>query len=374
MKTTRTVRLTVAIAAAGMAGALAAANPATAATDGWTVVTTPVSPNGNDNLNSVGAASDNDAWAVGNTFIAPDANGNTALPLTMHWNGTAWRSVPVTGAAVNSVLQGVAGTAGDAWAVGRSGVSYNNSVPVLLHWNGTAWSAASQPATAGSLAAAAYLSPTNVWAVGRGGRFGPQLVEHFDGTAWSTVTVPPADPAFPSGDQLLAVSAPAANDVWAVGQSSLGPFAQHWNGTAWSLTMLASSGGNLPSGVAATGPNDVWATVNSQNGGNAYVQHFNGTAWSVSTTRPGTEYPTLAGVAARSGTDVWVAGGFLGNINTPSPTREVRTLHWDGTAWTAGTAPNGGGVQINGATVAAGGQRVWVVGTAAAGFTLTRTT
>ena len=359
--------------AVGLAGALLATGPASAATDGWTVVTTPRSATGNDSLNAAGAATDSDAWAVGTTFIPPDANGSTAVPLTVHWNGTAWQAVAATAAPANSALFGVSGTASDAWAVGRRNQSgYGTSFPVLLHWNGTAWSNATQPAAAGALSGVADLGPTNAWAVGRSGRFGPQLIEHWDGTSWTTVDAPPADPTYPAGGQLLAISARTATDIWAVGRSSTaGAYAEHWNGTAWTLSLLPS--GDLPSGVAAVGPNNVWATVNTQNGGNAYVEHYDGTAWTVSATRPATEYPTLAGVAARGASDIWVAGGFLGNINTPSPTREVRTLHWNGSAWTVGTAPNGGGVGISGAAVAPGGQRVWVVGTASAGFALTRT-
>jgi hypothetical protein len=375
MNTRTRAKLVLGLAAA-LAGALVAASPATAATDGWSVVTTPSTGAGNDNVNGVGAASDSDAWAVGNTFIPPDANGTTALPLTLHWNGTSWQPVTATAAPANAVLLGVSGTASDAWAVGRRSQSgYNTSFPVLLRWNGTTWSTASQPVAAGALNAVADLGPTNAWAVGRSGRFGPQLIEHWDGTTWSTVDAPPADPTYPPGGQLMAISARTATDIWALGRSStVGAYAEHWNGTSWSLTLLAAGAGDLPTGVAAVGPNDVWATVNTQNGGAAYVQHFNGTGWTVSATRPATEYPTLAGIAARGANDIWVAGGFLGNINTPSPTREVRTLHWNGTAWTVGTAPNGGGVQVNGVTAAPGGQRVWVVGTAASSYALTRTT
>ena len=350
------------------------AGPATAATV-WSVSPTPSSGLGNDSLNGAGAVSDSDAWAVGTTFIAPDANGVTAVPLTLHWNGTAWAGVAAPAVTVNTVLTSVAASsASDGWAAGYSPLGYHSSVPVLLRWNGSAWSAVAQPAASGALAAVADLGAGNAWAVGRAGRFGPQLIEHWDGTAWTTMSAPQPDPTYTAGSQLLAISARASNDVWALGRSSTaGAFAEHWNGTAWSLSLLAAGSGDLPSAVVAVGADNVWATVNTYNGGNAYIQHWNGTAWSVSTTRPATEYPTLAGITARSATDIWAVGGFLGNIDTPSPTREIRTLHWDGAQWTAGTAPNGGGSQLNGSALAPGGARTWAVGTSTGAFVLTRT-
>jgi hypothetical protein len=361
--------------AAGTASLLVLASPATAATGAWSISPTPNSGRGNDSLNGVGAISDSDAWAVGTTFIVPDANGVTAVPLALHWNGTAWATVATPAVTVSTVLTDVAGaSATDAWAVGYSPLGYHSSAPVVLRWTGSAWSAAVQPAASGALAAVADLGPGNAWAVGRAGRFGPQLIEHWDGTAWTSVSAPQPDPTYTAGSQLLAVSARAANDVWALGRSStVGAYAEHWNGTAWSLSLLAAGSGDLPSAVVAVGSNDVWATVNTYNGGNSYVQHWNGTAWSVSATRPATEYPTLAGITARSATDIWAVGGFLGNINTPSPTREIRTLHWSGTQWTAGTAPNGGGSQLGGSALAPGGARSWAVGTSAGAFVLSRT-
>jgi hypothetical protein len=371
LSTRSTARLGLGVVA-GAVALLVMASPATAATGGWSIVTTPKSTNGNDSLNAVSALTDADAWAVGTTFIPPDPNGVSSLPLALHWNGTAWQKVATPPVTVSSILLGVAASsATDAWAVGRATTGYRVTAPVLLHWNGTAWSTASQPATSGSLNAVAALSSTNAWAVGRSGRFGPQLIEHWDGTQWTVLSAPDPDPTYPAGAQLTAISARAANDIWALGRSStVGAYALHWNGAAWSLSFLASVSGNLPTSVLALGANDVWATVNTYNGGDAFIEHWNGTAWSVSATRPATEYPTLAGLAARSATDVWAVGGFLGNINTPSPTREVRTLHWTGASWTVVDAPNGGGADISGAAAALGGSRVWVVGS----IVLTRTT
>ncbi len=65
----------------------------------------------------------------------------------------------------------------------------------------------------------ADISPTEAWAVGNtnsNGQTSPtQLIEHWDGTAWSLFS----GPSFPSGDEpgLTAMTAISANDIWAVG-------------------------------------------------------------------------------------------------------------------------------------------------------------
>jgi hypothetical protein len=67
------------------------------------------------------------------------------------------------------------------------------------------------------------------------------VIEHWDGTSWSVV---PSPNPFPNvNNSLDAVAAASANDIFAFGNSPLGPFSEHWNGTQWSII-------NTPSGVA----------------------------------------------------------------------------------------------------------------------------
>src|SRR5947207_2514046 len=55
----------------------------------------------------------------------------------------------------------------------------------------------------------------NAWAVGNDGHSG--LVEHWDGTAWTRVTVPDPNAGNIYGSRLTAISARSASDIWAVG-------------------------------------------------------------------------------------------------------------------------------------------------------------
>lgn len=62
--------------------------------------------------------------------------------LILHWNGTAWARVatPSPGTRFN-VLNGVSAvSARNAWAVGFYRNQAAGALPLILHWNGTAWS------------------------------------------------------------------------------------------------------------------------------------------------------------------------------------------------------------------------------------------
>jgi hypothetical protein len=216
------------------------------------------------------------------------------------------------------------------------------------------------------------------------GRTSP-LIEHWDGTQWGYVVIPEPDPAHPGATgHLTAISARAANDIWAVGSFSTiagtaiesGGYALHYNGSTWTSSIMAGPSGAGPTGVVAVGPNDVYATVNGgATSGDAFIEHWNGSSWSIVLTRPATEYPKLTGITARSATDVWAVGGFLAGATTSSPVRTTRSFHWDGTAWSiSGTPTPSGGADLSGVVRVPGSQRIWAVGTAAGSYVLTRTT
>jgi hypothetical protein len=94
------------------------------------------------------------------------------------------------------------------------------------------------------------------------------LILHWSGTAWTVV----ASPDHPGEeDELLGVSAPSANDVWAVGdfvdRTASTPTATtltlHWTGIVWSTVTSPSgpSGDTILTGTAAVPAttNQVWA-------------------------------------------------------------------------------------------------------------------
>ena len=76
-------------------------------------------------------------------------------------------------------------------------------------------------------------APNDVWAVGGStvdGSLYMNLIEHWNGSAWSIVPSPNAQWLQTQG--IDGISARSSNDIWAVGD---GPVALHWNGSAWAL-------------------------------------------------------------------------------------------------------------------------------------------
>jgi len=144
---------TLAGIAAGLAGLLGLAVPASAAA-GWTVVT-PAGTGGV--LTGSYALSDTDAWVVGY-----DGSDTVAL----NWNGTAWSTVSTptpSGSTPNwSFASVAASSASDAWAVGEQTAGTKIRDSLYEHWNGTAWSVVTGP-NEGDITAVLDFSPANAW-------------------------------------------------------------------------------------------------------------------------------------------------------------------------------------------------------------------
>jgi hypothetical protein len=327
---------------------------AAAATTGWTAETIPQSGN-NTLLLGASARTSADAWAVGEQFAG--AGQAPPPPVSYHWNGTAWSLVPTPTLGVSSALRGVsASTATDAWAVGFSLLGRRDFGTLMEHWNGTAWSVNSSLVVTGQaagLTGVADLSPTNAWAVGEGGTGG--LLEHWNGTAWSSVALP--DPNFSPGvDQ--SISASSASDIWVVGstvntttETTVGE-ALHYNGTAWSVVPMPLGAG----AVTDISPGDAWAV------GGASIEQWNGNVWSiVPSPTPGADLG-LTGVAARGPNDVYAVGDNIPSIN--GGTVQGVILRWNGSAWSADNDPTDGAYSpLFGAAAVSGAANEWAVGT-----------
>lgn len=157
-------------------------------------------------------------------------NGGTVL----HFDGDAWRA-QVTGTRAD--LWGVWGAArDDLWAVGGDVTS---GAPMMLHFDGAAWSTVSLPSLVRANVHALFKvwgsGPRDVFAVGQRG-----VVLHYDGAAWS-------EQFAGASDDLIAVWGTGPSQVVAVGGRGNGVVCV-WNGSAWSAHELAP----LP------GLNGVW--------------------------------------------------------------------------------------------------------------------
>jgi hypothetical protein len=115
------------------------------------------------------------------------------------------------------------------------------------------------------------------------------LVEHWDGVQWSVVASPNLSTR---RNELFAVSARAANDIWAVGYFfdditvDEDPLIEHWDGTAWTAfphqNFCAQTDCGVLLGVTAIAANDAWAVGSSADGFTPLIVHWNGAKWSAS--------------------------------------------------------------------------------------------
>jgi hypothetical protein len=348
------VALVLMLAAAGTASA---GLPNTG--NSWTVAQSP-NPGGWGNIIwSSSALTDRDVWAVGvqATFTSND-------PLALHWNGTTWTSVPVPTPvpdcedgniqwAGNSLNDVDAVAANDVWAVG--GDCYGIDT-LAEHWNGSSWSIVPGPQIPGGEWATLYgveaVSSSNAWAVGYAGSESP-LVEHWNGQAWSIVNVP--------GQGYLGdMASTGPNDVWAVGSSDTGPLVEHFNGSQWSVVSVPQPAGGYLGSVTALSPTNVWA-VGSQgiSATRTLVMHYDGKTWQVVPSPNPSEAASadnvLRGVAAVGPNDVWAVGMYQ-NEQTQIHQHRTLTEHWNGTSWSIVSSPSPGhSSELNTATVPARG-------------------
>jgi hypothetical protein len=216
-----------------------------------------------------------------------------------------WRVVSAHrfgGSPAYSSLDSVVSTGrNNSWAFGGADLlGPAGGTPVAEHWNGRSWRVVPLPSgLTGPIAAASAPAANDVWAVGGPGRF----VLHYNGSTWS-VARRWKHPLQPTG-----VTAFSPTDVWVFGD----PGTWHLHGSTW--TKVTGVAGSIQS-ASALSPHDIWAV-----GGSAGILlRFNGRSWGQVRSKALTGLQFGALLALSPG-NVWVDGGkFL--------------LHLKGTAWT----------------------------------------
>jgi len=295
----------------------------------------------------------------------------------------AWRVVDNQSGSWNNFLGGVAAVSPtDIWAVGNSqDATTANDQNLIEHWDGTAWSLVPTPNPtpgANDLNDVAAVASNDVWAVGASNASGidqPTSL-HWDGTAWTSVFTP-AVQGQPT--VLNDVSAIDTSHVWAVGEQYIpayniwNPLAELWIGPGWTIPpgTREGVGDNFLYGVAARAPTDVWAVgyfrqwLYQPSPRQVLIEHFDGNAWTVAASDPMPLDSTLLSVAATASNDAWAVGYTdLGNGNT-----SLLTLHWNGTKWTQVPSGNASsGVNKLGDVVAIAANNYYAVGYAGPGI------
>ncbi len=313
------------------------------------VVPTPNGNHGvrNNNLMAVSASSPSDIWAVGQT--------------TIHFDGMKWTafSAPTIAGDNTSYLDGVVDVSStEAWAAGIVGIGTGAPNQVIEHWDGTAWSVfqgpafgpADQPAIYGMTA----VSANDIWTVGSlltDNELLHSLFEHWDGSAWTAY-------AGTFYGFFRGVSADAPDDIWAVGYSGLNfvTFSQHFDGTAWQLvpTPDVGTGPNMLNGVVALAPNDVWAvgysTATEKPPQGKYdvpsktlIEHYDGTGWSVvpsPNVGPHSQYQSNKLYGVTAVSANDIWAFGAYEAASGNGNQLTLVLHWDGSSWTLVPSPS----------------------------------
>jgi hypothetical protein len=338
------------------------ASPADAAcTEAWNIVPSPnVGEAGGDfdnELSSLAVVNANDIWALGDWGTYGAARSTLAL----HWNGSSWAQVSTPNGVneVNWLIGSAALASNDVWAVGYTATNppeQSTSNTLIEHWNGASWAVIPSPnptpplsgggPVSNQLLGVAAVAANDVWAVGQSTDFGAgqTLIVHWNGTTWSTVQAPhPGEYSV-----LRSISAVSANDIWAVGTHYVNglqlTLVEHWNGSTWTVVNSPNDGPFLQEllRVRAVSANDVWAVgyhLSVFGASQVYqtsIFHYNGTAWTVVPSPDvNQENNYLWSVAGTSPTDAWAVGFYDTGFEL-----KTMTQHWDGSAWTILPSPN----------------------------------
>ena len=215
----------------------------------------------------------------------------------------------------------------------------------------TGWNRVSSPSIGNldnNLDAVSAGSANDVWAVGdyylsTNSTVLQNMAEHWDGTRWTEYPLPNVGS---NQNTLFGVSTLATGHAWAVGYYTNKNYidqtlVQQWDGTAWHVIPSPSPGAqrNILSGVAANSDSDVWAVGAQMDAAGTWhtlAEHYDGTSWTVvPPIDAGTGGNLLFGVKAVSGTSVYAVGEESGSAFPDQALVE----HWDGTRWTVLPSP-----------------------------------
>ncbi len=280
-----------------------------------------------------------------------------------------WYVGTVPGTGLDDILLGsTCANALSCWAVGVS-IQFNGSggySPLAETWNGSTWTRVASPVPAsegGAFFGVSCLNGSDCWAVGTvldesGGSGNPTatLAEHWDGSAWSTVSTPTPTGNGVAGAILQSVSCTSSSSCVAVGYSTdsngenLNALAEQWNGhdlvhpperrhradlrptgdgaVPWRRRLL---GGRRRRTLPAEP--QLPSHLSRRSGDQGLIEHWDGTAWSVvpSVTAPSPSGGYLNGLECVDATDCWASGATTDSTGMASG---ILMQHWDGSSWT----------------------------------------
>ena len=307
----------------------------------WSALSLPAA--GSFDVKGLTCLAEEDCWAVGSEGQSGNAGSNVTSPAIAHDSGAGFQLVPsppMSGVDSLSALACV--DADDCWAVGSTG-----SVGGFV----------TMPATGPMCDDNGVISPCAEYV---DVVVAQPLVEHYDGSIWTAVTVPSP----PSANLwLTGISCLSAADCWAIGReiavSSPGTEAdvqgyaiEHYDGGSWTLVSTPGVGGgdnsSLDSLTCLTA-DDCWAVggfgpqhTASEPLPQPVIEHDTGDGWVLV---PSPEIiaangGSLSSLACPSADDCWALGSAAGPgwdlMGTPPPPTywgQNVVEHYDGRSW-----------------------------------------
>jgi hypothetical protein len=177
-----------------------------------------------------------------------------------------------------------------------------------------------------------------------------------------------------SDNSLGAIAGTSPHDIWAFGdflpdathsnQDVTLTFAEHYNGSKWTVSRTPNLGPNFNSFYGGTAKDGwAWAVgehLNAQYQDRALVEVWNGKKWTIADTpQPGSVRDMMFGVSALSRSNVWVVGDREGADNV----FETLAEHWNGHRWSVVPTPDPGSTGNHLYAVdAVASDNVWAVG------------
>jgi hypothetical protein len=250
----------------------------------WKTQTTP-NPKGagSNQLNGVSCSSATACTAVGYYYNT----SGVYFPLAEGWNGTTWtiHTAAKPSGSTDPELEGVSCTSASACTAAGGFVNSSGADRTLAErWNGTSWTTQTTTnpgAESNYLYGASCTSASACTAVGYQQLSSSRqvtLAERWNGTAWTTQTTP--NPSGPDTNVFSGVSCASASACTAVGYydpsnaEPTAPFAEGWNGTAWTLHIPPSPAGTDDSplnGVSCTAASTCTAVGEYQDSSGIYL-------------------------------------------------------------------------------------------------------
>ena len=322
----------------------------------WSVVKTPTPAGGtNIYLSDVSCANDVSCSAVG-AYTTADGVVQTLIE---NWDGDSWSVVPSPNGAgpnvrLSYLLRVSCPSATSCFAVGTANDFDQNSRGLVARWDGARWSISSVDPSVDSLDAVTCSSDSSCFAIADRGTTA-QVVEQWNGSAWSPTAKAPVDPT-PSNATLLGVSCATPTTCFAVGshtngavRSTTSTLIERSLGAQWSAVTSPNRQGatvSILSGVSCPGATTCFAVGEWRAYGAArtLVERWDGTGWKLMTS-PNTGQATkpvtanrLSSVSCTSVTNCFAVGYATLNASLTSIT--TLTEHWDGRTWTIVPSPN----------------------------------